>query len=198
MTPKLGSTGCRYICFISAWTKITRESAGNPSESAGFPSIATQEASNSWLQRPWMRGQWWQPYKNNKPVTYRNHTGIFMYIIFFIYINPVIQSFHISNSLLFVFCAFVPSLLRWSTKWQIPRYYSPICLHKVTTWGLSSMAFDFIASTKHVDPRIILPAIAGPKLWDPFWWQDGNWESKNLTDTLLFLLCLFVVQPNKN
>lgn len=43
---KLGSTGCRYyICFISAWTKITSESAGNPSESAGFPSIATQEAS---------------------------------------------------------------------------------------------------------------------------------------------------------
>ena len=36
---KLRSTGCRYyICFISAWTKIT-------SEPAGFPSIATQEAS---------------------------------------------------------------------------------------------------------------------------------------------------------
>ena len=36
---KLGSTGCRYYtCFISAWTKITSESAGNPSESAVFPS----------------------------------------------------------------------------------------------------------------------------------------------------------------
>lgn len=58
------------------------------------------------------------------------------------------------------------------------------------------MAFDFIASTKHVD-RIILPDIAGPNLWDPFWWQDGNWKAKTWQICYCFFCACLLFIPTK-
>lgn len=109
---KLGSTGRRYyICFISAWTKITSESAGNPSESAGFPSNGPRKhhfeptlaktATKTTDFRDLEEGTVVTALQNN----YGNllHHTASLCIWFSIYTNPVIQSFDISIAVLELF-----------------------------------------------------------------------------------------------